>query len=182
MFSKKAAPSAYKSLWDIPVKTLNDKSYTSLRQFYETDTTEKQTPKLAIVVNVATKCGLTKGNYSQLVDLHKKYHSQGFDVLAFPCNQFLFQEPGSAEEIQKFACEIQRANFPMFEKVKVNGSDAHEVFQFLKEKAGITRIEWNFGKFLVDSEGQVIEYVGSRTEPQTIEPKIQEFLKDNQTK
>ncbi|CDW86833.1 glutathione peroxidase [Stylonychia lemnae] len=175
---KKAAkiPSPYKSLWDIPIKDLKGTEYPTFQDYFKTQNPPKPIPKFAMVINVASKCGLTRGHYTQLVELHNQFRNRGFEVLGFPCNQFLFQEPGSPEDIEKFACEIYKAEFPLFEKCKVNGEDAHEVFKFLKEKANLNRIEWNFGKFLVDQNGQLIKYVGSRTEPNTIKGELEELI------
>ncbi|PIA26495.1 hypothetical protein AQUCO_09200003v1 [Aquilegia coerulea] len=128
--------------------------------------------KVLIVVNVASKCGFTNSNYAQLTELHNKYKDKGFEVLAFPCNQFLKQEPGDDQEVEKFACTRFKAEFPIFQKVCVNGSDTAPVYKFLKaSKTGFmgNRIKWNFTKFLVDKDGRVIQRYATMTTPLAIE-------------
>ncbi|KAF9604695.1 hypothetical protein IFM89_009131 [Coptis chinensis] len=128
--------------------------------------------KVLIVVNVASKCGFTNTNYEQLTELYTKYKDKGFEILAFPCNQFLKQEPWDEEEVEKFACTRFKAEFPIFQKVCVNGPDASPVYKFLKaSKTGFmgSRIKWNFTKFLVDKEGRVIERYATMTTPLAIE-------------
>ncbi|KAI5680316.1 hypothetical protein M9H77_01543 [Catharanthus roseus] len=138
--------------------------------------------KLLLVVNVASKCGLTHANYTQLTELYSRYKDKGFEILAFPCNQFLKQEPGTSEEAQQFACTRFKAEYPIFQKVRVNGPDAAPVYKFLKaSKGGFfgSRIKWNFTKFLVDREGHVIARYSPTTEPLTIEADIKKALGDN---
>ncbi|XP_009601150.1 putative glutathione peroxidase 5 [Nicotiana tabacum] len=135
--------------------------------------------KVLLVVNVASKCGFTNSNYTQLTELHNKYKDKGFEVLAFPCNQFLKQEPGTSEEAQQFACTRFKAEYPIFQKVRVNGPDAAPVYQFLKSNKGGflgSSIKWNFTKFLIDKEGKVIKRYGSTTTPLAIEADIQKAL------
>ncbi|MCD7468008.1 putative glutathione peroxidase 5 [Datura stramonium] len=135
--------------------------------------------KVLLVVNVASKCGFTNSNYTQLTELHNKYKDKGFEVLAFPCNQFLKQEPGTSEEAQQFACTRFNAEYPVFQKVRVNGPDAAPVYQFLKSSKGGflgSSIKWNFTKFLIDKEGKVIKRYGSTTAPLAIEADIQKAL------
>ena len=108
-------------------------------------------------MNTASKCGFTP-QYEGLEELQKKYGSENFSVLAFPCNQFGGQEPGTSEDIADF-CESQyQITFPIHEKVKVNGNDAHPLFQMLKKEApgilGTEKIKWNFTKFLIGKEGK----------------------------
>ncbi|KAJ9696249.1 hypothetical protein PVL29_008470 [Vitis rotundifolia] len=137
--------------------------------------------KVLLVVNVASKCGLTDSNYIQLTELYNKYKDKGFEILAFPCNQFLKQEPGSSEQAQEFACTRYKAEYPIFHKVRVNGPDAAPVYKFLKaHKSGFlgSRIKWNFTKFLVDKEGTVLARYGPTTAPLTIEADIQKALGD----
>jgi glutathione peroxidase len=123
----------------------------------------------ALLVNVASKCGLTP-QYNGLEELQEKYGQRGFTVVGLPCNQFGGQEPGSSEEIAEFCSATYGVTFPMSEKVEVNGEDRHEVFQHLVEtpdesgKAGDVR--WNFEKFLVDGEGTVVARFDPRVEPQ----------------
>ena len=115
--------------------------------------------KVTLVVNVASKCGLTP-QYTQLEQIHEQYESKGFSVLGVPCNQFLEQEPGSADEIQTFCSTTYGVTFPLTEKVDVNGDDRHPLFAELEETAddeGHTGdIRWNFEKFLVGGDGQVL--------------------------
>ena len=135
--------------------------------------------KNILFVNVASKCGFTPQNKG-LQELYSKYSSQGFEVLGFPCNQFGEQEPGSSDEIKEF-CELNYSvSFPIFEKIDVNGENAHELYKFLKsEKSGLITddIKWNFTKFLVDKNGKPIERYGSITTPESIEKDILNLLK-----
>lgn len=134
--------------------------------------------KVALVVNTASQCGFTP-QYGPLQDLYDTYAERGFVVLGFPCDQFGGQEPGAEDEIATF-CESQfGVQFPMFSKVKVNGSDAHPLYQWLKsEKKGVLggAIKWNFTKFLVDPEGNVVKRYGSTTSPQDIAQDIEALL------
>jgi len=135
--------------------------------------------KPMLIVNTASKCGYTP-QYKGLEALHKEYQSQGLVVLAFPCNQFGKQEPGSAEEISEF-CELNfGVSFPLMAKIDVNGKDAHPLFTYLKEQApgilGSKAIKWNFTKFLVSKEGEVVKRYGSADKPEAIEKDIQAVL------
>lgn len=135
--------------------------------------------KVLLVVNVASKCGFTDSNYTQLTDLYSKYKDKGLEILAFPCNQFLKQEPGTSQEAQDFACTRYKAEYPIFQKVRVNGPETAPVYKFLKaSKGGLfgSRIKWNFTKFLVDKEGRIINRYGPTTTPLSIEPDIQKAL------
>lgn len=135
--------------------------------------------KVLLVVNVASKCGFTNSNYTQLTDLYNKYKDNGFEILAFPCNQFLKQEPGSSQDAQEFACTRFKAEYPIFQKVRVNGPTTAPVYQFLKASSGGffgSRIKWNFTKFLVDKEGHVIDRYGTTTPPMAIEADIKKAL------
>lgn len=122
------------------------------------ETTLDAAAPVVLVVNVASKCGLTP-QYEQLEQLQRTYGERGFTVLGFPCNQFLGQEPGSVEQILEFCSTTYGVSFPVNEKVKVNGRSAAELYKALKEtpdaggKAG--RVEWNFEKFLIDASGAV---------------------------
>ncbi|KAL2510644.1 putative glutathione peroxidase 4 [Abeliophyllum distichum] len=135
--------------------------------------------KVLLVVNVASKCGFTNTNYTQLTELYSKYKDRGFEILAFPCNQFLNQEPGSSEDAEQFACTRFKAEYPIFQKVRVNGKDAAPVYKFLKASKGgflWSSIKWNFTKFLVNKDGQVIGRYGTSTSPMAIEADIQKAL------
>ncbi|KAI4341729.1 hypothetical protein MLD38_026419 [Melastoma candidum] len=135
--------------------------------------------KVLLLVNVASKCGFTQANYTQLSELYGRYKDKGLEILAFPCNQFLKQEPGTSEEAAEFACKRYKAEYPIFRKVHCNGPKTDPVFQFLKSrKPGFlgTRIKWNFTKFLVDKQGRVIQRYGPITPPLSIEADIQKAL------
>ncbi|GFP97850.1 probable phospholipid hydroperoxide glutathione peroxidase, partial [Phtheirospermum japonicum] len=128
--------------------------------------------KVLLVVNVASKCGFTNVNYTQMSELYSKYRDKGFEILAFPCNQFLYQEPGSSQEAEEFACTRFKAEYPIFQKVKVNGSHAAPVYKFLQASKGGcfgSRIKWNFTKFLIDKDGRVIKRYAPSTPPLAIE-------------
>ncbi|KAM3232219.1 putative glutathione peroxidase 2 [Capsicum chacoense] len=135
--------------------------------------------KVLLIVNVASKCGLTDSNYKELNVLYEKYKDQGFEILAFPCNQFLWQEPGTNEEIQQTVCTRFKAEFPVFEKIDVNGDNAAPLYKFLKsEKGGFlgSAVKWNFTKFLVNKEGKVVERYAPKTPPLQFEKDIQNLL------
>ncbi|MEO8849007.1 MAG: glutathione peroxidase [Casimicrobiaceae bacterium] len=132
-----------------------------------------------LIVNVASQCGFTP-QYSGLEALQQKFHSRGFDVLGFPCNQFGGQEPGSEVEIAKF-CELNYSvTFPMFAKVAVNGDAAAPLYRYLKaEKPGLLgseMIKWNFTKFLVDRKGRVLKRYAPNDTPESIAPDIEQAL------
>ncbi|KAI3526777.1 hypothetical protein L1887_06040 [Cichorium endivia] len=135
--------------------------------------------KVLLIVNVASKCGFTNSNYPKLTELYEKYRAKGLEILAFPCNQFMKQEPDSSEKVEEFACTRFNATYPIFHKVRVNGPKASPVYKFLKAKKGGclgSSIKWNFTKFLVDKEGQVIGRYGPTTSPLSIEGDIQKAL------
>ena len=134
--------------------------------------------KVVLIVNTATGCGLTP-QYQGLQKLYDKYKDQGFEILDFPCNQFMGQAPGSAEEINTFCTLNYQTTFPRFAKIKVNGKEAEPLFEWLKkEKSGPlgARIEWNFAKFLINREGQVVERFSSKTDPLKMEETIKSLL------
>jgi glutathione peroxidase len=128
--------------------------------------------KAVLVVNVASKCGLTP-QYAGLQKLHEKYAARGFEVLGFPCNQFAGQEPGSAEEIAEFCERNYGVSFPMFAKIDVNGANRAPLYQWLTSQPtqpdGPGDILWNFGKFLVDKQGGVIARFNPRVAPEAPE-------------
>lgn len=135
--------------------------------------------KVLLIVNTASKCGFTN-QYEGLEALYQEYQQQGFEVLAFPCNQFGAQEPGSAEEIASF-CQLNfNTTFPLFAKIEVNGAAAHPVFQFLKDQApgilGSKAIKWNFTKFLVDRAGHVVKRFAPNDEPASLAADIEALL------
>ncbi|XP_074332616.1 putative phospholipid hydroperoxide glutathione peroxidase isoform X1 [Apium graveolens] len=119
--------------------------------------------------------GLTTSNYTELAELYQKYKDQGLEILAFPCNQFNGQEPGTNEEIENFVCTRFKAEYPIFSKVDVNGSDAAPLYKYLKSVKG-DEIEWNFAKFLVDKDGKLVERYAPTTTPLTFENDIKKVL------
>lgn len=130
--------------------------------------------KVLLIVNTATRCGLTP-QYEGLEKLYEKYRDRGFEILDFPCNQFAFQAPGSAEKIDSFCTLKYNTKFRRFEKIKVNGSDTAPLYQYLKQqKPG--RIEWNFAKFLIDKNGQVAERFSPQEKPEALEGAIEKLL------
>ena len=135
--------------------------------------------KVLLIVNTASHCGFTP-QYQGLQSLHDLFQAKGFEVLAFPCNQFKQQESGSNEEIQQF-CDLHfNIKFPLFNKIDVNGNNAHPLFSFLKQKApgilGSTSIKWNFTKFLVNRQGEVVKRYAPATKPEAITADIEKLL------
>ena len=135
--------------------------------------------KALLIVNVASKCGFTP-QYKGLESVYEKLHGKGLEILGFPCNQFGGQEPGTAAEIQAFCSTNYGVSFPMFAKVDVNGDDAAPLFKFLKaEKPGLLgseAIKWNFTKFLVDREGNVVKRYAPNDTPESIAKDIEKLL------
>lgn len=129
---------------------------------------DKYAGHVCIIVNVASRCGHTKSNYEQLVKLHEEYgDGKGLKILAFPCNQFGSQEPGDSAKICKFA-EDRNVKFDMFEKINVNGPNAHPLWNYLKSKLegpNGKNIKWNFTKFIIDKSGQPVERFTPTTKP-----------------
>ena len=139
---------------------------------------EKFKGKDILIVNTASNCGFTK-QYDGLQKLYEKYKDQGFVVLGFPCNQFGKQEPGDEKEIANFCTDTFNVTFPMMSKIEVNGENAHPLYKFLKkEKGGILgdEIKWNFTKFLVDKEGNLVARFAPQKTPEDIEGNIKELL------
>ncbi len=135
--------------------------------------------QVLLIVNVASKCGYTK-QYKGLQEIYEKYKDNGFEILAFPCNQFGGQEPGTNEEIKEFCSTNFNVTFQLFDKIEVNGDNAHPLYKYLTSQKGglITdEIKWNFTKFLVDKEGNVVERFAPQTEPSSIAEKIERLLK-----
>ncbi len=149
-------------LYDIPVQTLKGDP-SSLGEHKE---------KVLLVVNVASRCGLTP-QYTGLEELHERYGERGFAVVGFPCNQFGAQEPGSADEIATFCSTTYGVTFPMFEKIDVNGDDRHAIYHQLTKTAdgeGYSGdIRWNFEKFLVSPDGDVIARFSPIVTPEATE-------------
>jgi len=135
--------------------------------------------KVLLVVNVASKCGFTP-QYEGLEELHRAYAARGFEVLGFPCNQFGAQEPGNAEEIASFCSLTYDVTFPVFAKIEVNGSGADPLYNELKKQApgflGTEGIKWNFTKFLVGRDGNVVERYAPTTKPEDIAADIEKLL------
>jgi len=152
------------TLYDIPIHRL-DGSESSLGEFKG---------KAALIVNVASKCGLTP-QYEGLEKIHERYADRGFTVLGFPCNQFLGQEPGSPDDIATFCSTTYGVTFPLFEKIEVNGDDKHPIYEELEKVAdagGHTGdIRWNFEKFVLSPDGEIV----ARFNP-TVEPEAPELI------
>ncbi|MGG1517339.1 glutathione peroxidase [Paenibacillus oryzisoli] len=157
------------SIYDIEVQTITG----------ETKSLSAYRGQVLLIVNTASACGLTP-HYQGLQALHEQYGDQGFTVLGFPCNQFAGQEPGTDEEIKQF-CELNyNVTFPLFHKIDVKGENAHPLYTYLlantPEPYRTGDIEWNFVKFLVDAEGNIVKQYSARTEPSAIEPDIEALL------
>jgi glutathione peroxidase len=157
---------------------------TTLSDFTATTLTGQDQPlstyagQVALVVNTASECGFT-GQYAGLEQLYTEYSDKGLVVLGFPCNQFGGQEPGEAAEIGAFCEKNFGVTFPLFEKIDVNGDDAHPLFKWLRtQKSGLLgdKIKWNFTKFLVGKDGVVIKRYGSTTKPEKIAADIEQAL------
>lgn len=157
------------SLYDIPVATLAG----------EPGTLEPYRGKVLLIVNVASHCGYTP-QYKGLERMHRELGPRGLAVLGFPCNQFGDQEPGEAEEIQQFCSLTYDVTFPLFEKVEVNGPNAHPLWELLKRARrgflGTKSIKWNFTKFLVDRSGKVLKRYGTKTSPREIARDVERML------
>lgn len=137
--------------------------------------------KVLLIVNTASHCGFT-GQYEGLEALYRQYKDQGLVVLGFPCNQFGAQEPGTADEIGAFCEKNYGVSFPMFDKINVNGPNAHPLYQLLKNQApgllGTEGIKWNFTKFLVDRNGKVYARYAPTTKPNDLDHDIRHLLND----
>lgn len=139
---------------------------------------EKYKKSVVLIVNVASYCGYTQGHYDELNTLYDKYHSQGLEILGFPCNQFGYQEPDTNEDICSFV-EGKGVKFDMFAKIDVNGDAAHPLFKYLKSKQSgtiVDAIKWNFTKFLVDKNGIPVGRYGPNVSPFEIEGVIRDLL------
>lgn len=134
--------------------------------------------KVLLIVNTASQCGFTY-QYKGLEELHRKYAAQGVEVLGFPCNQFGKQEPGDADEIKNFCSLTYDVTFPMFAKIDVNGPKAHPLYDYLtRQKGGLLGrgIKWNFTKFLIDRDGNVIGRYAPTVKPEALDAIIQKRL------
>jgi phospholipid-hydroperoxide glutathione peroxidase len=157
-----------KSVYDFTVKDIKG----------EDVSLEKYKGFVLIIVNVASKCGYTSKHYKELVELDEKYQDKGLKILGFPCNQFGGQEPGDSENICSFAAK-KNVKFDIFEKVDVNGNDAHPLWKYLKSKQGgllIDSIKWNFTKFIVDKNGQPVERHAANVSPLALEKNLEKYL------
>ncbi|XP_024085862.1 probable phospholipid hydroperoxide glutathione peroxidase isoform X2 [Cimex lectularius] len=166
------AQSDTKTVYDFEVRDING----------ELVSMEKYRGHVLLVVNVASLCGLTATNYKELVELDDNYRDKGLKILAFPCNQFSKQEPGSSEEIMCFA-KSKNATFDFFEKIDVNGKNASPLWEYLKSKEGgfITNsIKWNFTKFIVNHKGIPVERHGPTTAPSKLKSSIEKYLHEKE--
>ena len=135
--------------------------------------------KVLLIINTASKCGFTP-QYTGLESLQKTYSANGFSVLAFPCNQFGGQEPGTEQDIESFCDLNYQTTFPLFSKIEVNGASSHPLFTHLKSEApgvlGSKRIKWNFTKFLINQQGEVVKRYAPSTKPEAIAKDIEALL------
>ncbi len=157
------------SLYDIPVRRL-DGSETTLAEWRG---------QVLLIVNTASQCGFTP-QYAGLEALYKKYKDRGFAVLGFPCNQFGAQEPGTADEIGAFCEKNYGVSFPLFDKVDVNGPNAHPLYRLLKQQApgilGTDGIKWNFTKFLISRDGEPVSRHAPTTSPNALDSAVLDLL------
>ncbi len=157
------------AIYDIQVSTISG----------EQKTLDEFKGKVLLIVNTASKCGFTP-QFKGLEKLYEQYKDKGLEILGFPCNQFLSQDPGSDAEISEFCQLNYGVSFPMFSKVDVNGPEAHPLFELLKAEAkgmlGSEKIKWNFTKFLVDADGNIVERYAPKTEPKSIASDIEKIL------
>jgi glutathione peroxidase len=154
-------------------------------EFEATDINGKQVKlsdyksKIILIVNTASKCGFTK-QYAGLEALYQKYKNKDFVILGFPCDQFGKQEPGDEAEIKNFCETNYNITFPLFSKIKVNGPDAHPLYIYLKKQAkgifGIGAVKWNFTKFLVNKNGEVVGRFAPQDTPESLTKEISKYL------
>ena len=145
----------------------------------QTDTLDKYRGQVLLIVNVASKCGFT-AQYAGLEALYRRYRDKGFAILGFPCDQFAHQEPGSESEIKNFCSLTYDVTFPLFAKIEVNGSGTHPLYNLLKKAQpglfGSEAIKWNFTKFLVNREGQVLKRYAPTDTPEKIENDLKAMI------
>ena len=157
------------SIYDFEVNTISGKQAPL----------ESYKGKVLLIVNTASKCGFTP-QFTGLEALYSELHEEGLEILGFPCNQFLKQDPGSDSEISEFCSLNYGVTFPMFSKIEVNGDNTHPLYQYLKAEAkglmGSEKIKWNFTKFLVNRNGEVIKRYAPNTEPKAIAADIKALL------
>lgn len=153
------------NIYEIEVETI-DRQKISMSEYRD---------KVLLIVNVASKCGFTP-QYKGLQELYEKYKGNGLEILGFPCNQFGFQEPGNEDEIKSFCSLTYNVSFPMFARIDVNGEQAHPLYKLLKSQCkgifGTEGVKWNFTKFLVDRNGQVVDRFAPSSSPQSLEKEI----------
>lgn len=160
---------AQSSIYDFTVRDIqgNERSMEAYRD------------KVLLIVNTASKCGFTP-QFEGLQALYKDLNGRGLEVLGFPCNQFMNQDPGTDESISQFCSLNYGVDFPMFAKIEVNGDGTHPLYQFLKQEArglmGSEKVKWNFTKFLVDRNGRVVRRYPPTTKPEAIRKDIEELL------
>lgn len=155
-------------LYDFKAKKMNGKEV-KMEEYKE---------KVLLIVNTASKCGLTP-QLTELEQMYKDYKDRGFEILGFPCNQFAHQDPGTNKEISEFCLLNYGVSFTMFEKIDVNGENAHPLYKYLKENAkGLfgNEIKWNFTKFLIDGEGNIVDRFAPTTNPKKIRKDIEKLL------
>jgi glutathione peroxidase len=160
---------------NIPIKDIDGKDITV------GDLTEGK--KATLIVNTASSCGLTDNNYRQLVEIYDKYKDSGLQIIGLPCNQFMGQESKCELDIKNLTKNKFKVTFPLTSKVDVNGPETHELFKYLKTNSKLNEgdgklknIEWNFGKFLVNENGEVVNYYDPKTDPDQIVPDIEKTL------
>lgn len=157
----------FMNIYDFKVKDINDKEVSL----------SKYKGKVMLIVNTATHCGFTP-QYEGLEKLYEKYHKQGLEILDFPCNQFANQAPESNKEIANFCTMHYKTSFQTFAKIDVNGKNADPLYKYLKKQKGglISAIKWNFTKFLVDRDGNVVKRFASNVEPEKLDEDIKELI------
>ena len=163
-----ALPAQQKSIYNFTLKSIDNQPVNL----------ESYKGSVVLLVNVASRCGYTP-QYKGLEALQRQFAPRGFSVLGFPCNQFGGQEPGDARQIEQFCSTNYAVSFPMFAKIDVNGSNAHPLYQYLKNaKAGLlgSSIKWNFTKFLLDRSGKVVARHAPTTKPEGLTKEIEALL------
>lgn len=156
------------NIYDFKAKKMNGQEITM----------EEYKGKVVVIVNTASKCGFTP-QFKELEEIYKEYKEQGFEILGFPCNQFKSQDPADNAEINNFCQLNYGVTFTMFEKIDVNGEEAHPLYKFLQnETKGILggKIKWNFAKFLINREGEVVERYAPATAPVKMKKDIEKLL------
>jgi glutathione peroxidase len=154
---------------------MNVYDFTVLSQKGEDVSLRQYEGKVLLIVNTATHCGFTP-QYDGLQAMYDKYKEQGFEILDFPCNQFAFQAREDDEGINKICSLNFGTTFPRFKKIKVNGKDADPLYKYLTEQTGGKKIGWNFTKFLIDRQGNIVERFGSKVVPADIEKNVEKCL------